>query len=176
MREDLLCLDRTPRSISELQRTKIDLETIKNLSKAISREVCSQEQFLQQFSENQPPYSECARFLKRPLSWATWIPGWSDADDDSWVGYYNKAFSHEHIFFDQSRDQVGFGEHGLFVEDPNGMGYRDDERCFDGSLVRVALGKVGVIGAYNFLLNNCQSFAERVRNSVQKLTKNKNQN
>jgi hypothetical protein len=110
-----------------------------------------------------PPYSECAYVAKRPLSWAVWIKGFSQAAKGSFLDRYNKEFSHEHIIFEQSGENIGFGPEGLFREDVTSYNYRLDSPCFDGARMRQAVSLTQEPRTYFFLFNNCQSFVERVK-------------
>ncbi len=112
------------------------------------------------------------RFGKRPLSGAPWIPGGSSNPIDN---YFNTEISHEHGFFeDGSGENIGFGPDGRFTEDPTDKGYRYDDTYYDDALIREALGNIGD-GEYSLLgwgdpvKNNCQDWAERLRNEYERL-------
>ena len=114
----------------------------------------------------EPPYCECARTGKRSLSWAAWVPGLSA---NPLSAALNKEFAHEHVIFDQSRDNIGYGPHGLFKEDVDKMSYRLDGDCFDGSLMRQAVEETEPPSVYLFFMRNCQTYVERVRDTYQRL-------
>ena len=130
---------------------------------------CTQESFLESFPEKEPELCECARFGRRALSWATWIEGFSSGGDGSYLDQHNLEFSHEHLFFDESGDNAGYGPHGIFVEKPSDWEYRMEDQCYNGSVMRRALASLGELKPYNFILNNCQDFATRVRDAYQGL-------
>ena len=119
----------------------------------------------------QPPYCECARFGKRPLSWFTWVPGMSDSKDNSFIERNNLELSHEHLFFDQSGDNIGFGPKGYFSENDGNYKYKYEKECFDGALMRKALLKVKDMSSYFIVSSNCQVFAERIRGIYNMLLK-----
>jgi RHS repeat-associated protein len=118
------------------------------------------------------------RFGKRPLSGAPWIPGGSSNPIDN---YFNTEISHEHGFFeDGSGENVGFGPEGRFTEDPTDLGYRYDDTYFDDDLIREALGNIED-GEYSLLgwgdpkKNNCQDWADRLRDEYERLERERNQ-
>ncbi len=115
------------------------------------------------------PLCECARFGKRALSWAFWIPGFSGSKSNGTLDRRNLEFSHEHIKFDASGDNIGFGQHGLFQEDLSHYSYEWQAECYDGSLVRKAIARMGLQKPYNFITNNCQDFAASVRGVYQRI-------
>ena len=115
---------------------------------------------------SEPLFCECARTGKRALSWARWIPGLSSNPVSGWA---NKEFAHEHIIFDQSGDNIGFGPHGLFSEDHKSMSYHLDGECYDGSVMRAAIEQTKPPGAYLFFIQNCQTYVERVRDAYNRL-------
>ena len=118
------------------------------------------------------------RFGKRPLAdgKAPWIPiGSSNPLDD----YFNTEISHEHGFFEDGSDEnIGFGPDGRFSEDPTDKGYRYDDKHYDDDLMREALKNVED-GDYSLLgwgekdKNNCQDWADRLREEYHKLEKEK---
>jgi len=117
-----------------------------------------------------PQYCECARIGKRSLSWAPWLGGLSRGTDGSLLNRRNLEVAHEHLYFEQSKDNIGFGPHGLFDENVQTEPYRWDERCYDGTSMRETLRTIGEVGAYNFLKNNCQDFMARVKERYDRLT------
>lgn len=109
---------------------------------------------------SEPPYCECAHTSKRALSWLFWLPGFSDS-----TGYLDRENLnpvHEHISFEQSGDNIGFGPHGLFQEDMSRFEWHQESACYDGSLMRQAVVAAKSNRGYNFFLNNCQDFVARV--------------
>ena len=121
---------------------------------------------LQASIAQQPPLCECARFARRSLSWAAWIPGLSK---NSLLDGVNKEFSHEHIIFEATKDNFGFGPHGYFEENLQDYSYDREERCYDGSKMRTLLATLSPAAAYGFLSNNCQRFAESAKGLYDKL-------
>jgi RHS repeat-associated protein len=92
----------------------------------------------------------------------------------------NSELVHEHGFFeDGSGDNVGFGPNGRFSENPYGKSYRMYGKHYDDSLMREALKNLQD-GTYNLLglgptpKNNCQDWADRLRNEYERLEKIKN--
>jgi hypothetical protein len=117
-----------------------------------------------------PQYCECAKIGKRSLSWAPWL-GILSKNDGSYLDRHNLEIAHEHIFFEQSKDNVGFSPQGLFQEDVESQNYRFDERCYDGTAMRETLRRIGDAGPYNFFKNNCQDFMARVKETYSRLSK-----
>ena len=118
------------------------------------------------------------RFGKRPLSGAPWIPGGSSNPVDN---YFNTEISHEHGFFeDGSGENIGFGPDGRFSEDPSDKGYRYDDKYYDDALIREALGNIED-GDYSLLgwgdpkKNNCQDWADRLRDEYERLKREREQ-
>ena len=68
-------------------------ESIENLFAATEQESFSN--LPEKIASAQPLQSECARFGKRALSWALWIPGLSQ---NSFLDRNQLEFSHEHLF------------------------------------------------------------------------------
>lgn len=116
--------------------------------------------------DQQPPYCECARVGKRPLSWGTWIPNVSSGKRNGVLDRNNIEFSHEHVLFDQSGDNFGFGPDGVFSEDTSKFEYRLDQNCYDGQLMRQIYQKLKLSKPYRFIGNNCQDFIDRVRELI----------
>lgn len=113
-------------------------------------------------------------FGKRPLSdgKAPWIPGGSSNPLDD---YFNTEISHEHGFFeDGSGDNIGFSPNGRFSEDPTGKGYHYDNTHYDDATMREALknvtdGDYSLLGGWNKKKNNCQDWADRLRNEYNRI-------
>lgn len=114
------------------------------------------------------------RFGKRPLNdgQAPWIPiGSANSIDD----FFNTEISHEHGFFeDGSEENIGFGPGGRFSEDPTDKGYRYDDKHYDDDLMREALrniedGDYSMLGFGEKKKNNCQDWAERLREKYYRL-------
>ena len=132
---------------------------------------------LYQYCGNNPtnyidPYG-LFRFGKRPLKGLPWIPGASKNPLDD---YSNTELSHEHGFFeDTTGGNIGFGPNGRFTEDPTGKGYRYDDKHYDDALIREALKnlKDGEYSNWPWNKNNCQDWAERLREEYERLEKEK---
>lgn len=127
---------------------------------------CDEKYFRQSFEDQAPQMSECAYFGRRALSWLRWIPGLSQ---NSYLDSANKEVSHEHIIFPSTGQNIGFGPHGLFAEDVASHGYKIDPTCYDGQTMRRAIAATDKPSFYGFVVNNCQSYVERVLSSYQKL-------
>jgi len=128
-------------------------------TESISGLKCNEEYFRQRFVKDAPPMSECARVARRPLSWLGWIPGLSS---NPLLDLLNKEVSHQHIIFDSSGDNIGYGPRGMFSEDVTRWPYRYEETCYDGSLMRRAIAWTDPPSWYLGLLSNCQSYVQRV--------------
>lgn len=159
-----------------------------NLNTSDPMPLSADEEQLRRLKAQQPPLSECARIGQRELSWAPWVPGLSKAQG-SYLDKHNYELSHEHIFFESSGDNVGWGEHGVFSENMCQFEYKMDPTCYDGALMRKALSSVmlapdgfapsfvarmaGLLGfnkLYGFIRNNCQDFVSRVLGRYSKLS------
>ncbi len=115
----------------------------------------------------QPSTGECARFEKRPLSWAVWLPLLSA---NTTLDKVNLEFSHEHLVFEDTGDNIGFGPNGLFSEDIDQYEYQDKSKCFDAAIMRKAIVALeNKFLSYNFFLNNCQDYAKALRDMYNEL-------
>lgn len=110
----------------------------------------------------QPPYSECAYFGKRSLGSLPWLGPLSDTPS-FFLDRNNIEFSHEHIIFAQSQDNIGFETDGMFTEDLSDKHYHLDKTCYQGSLLRQAVKLVDISSSYHLFYHNCQDFCEKVR-------------
>lgn len=110
-----------------------------------------------------PPYCECARIAKRPLAWGLWLSELSDSEDGSFLDRNNLELSHEHLFFEQSGHNIGFGPKGLFSEEKTAFSYREGKECYNGELMRQVLERIPLPHFYSLIGNNCQRFIEKVR-------------
>ena len=120
---------------------------------------CNEEYFRQRFVRDAPPMSECARVARRPLSWLGWIPGLSS---NPLLDLLNKEVSHQHIIFESSGDNIGYGPRGMFSEDVTRWPYRYEKTCYDGNFMRQAIACTDPPSWYLGLLSNCQSYIQRV--------------
>jgi hypothetical protein len=118
----------------------------------------------------QPQLCECARIGKRSLSWAPWLGLLSGSSQGGMLDRNNIEFSHEHILFEGTGENIGFGPNGLFTEDISRYRYRWEDHCYSGDTVRAALSSIAVSKKYNFFLNNCQDFISKVRDRYQELS------
>jgi hypothetical protein len=125
--------------------------------------VCDQSYFLKSFETEAPNYSECAFTGKSALSWAPWIPFLSGGFNYSPLNLLNLELSHEHIFFEQSKENIGWGHDGFFTEAKQDEGYKLDKHCYDGSIIRKILGLVETNREYKPFTNNCQMFVSKIR-------------
>lgn len=121
---------------------------------------------------DEPPLCECARIGKRPLSWTPFIPGYKEV---SALNAINQEPFHEHIVFEESRDNIGFGPGSwkkdgafageLFAEDVDNYRYTYTDECFDGTIMRRAILETPKPNGYSFFGINCQTYVERVRDA-----------
>jgi hypothetical protein len=121
--------------------------------------VCDQGSFRKTFVTEAPLFCECARIGRRALSWLTWIPGLSA---NPVLDTLNAEVAHEHISFEWSKDDVGYGPEGLFREKADSGDYRFEPECYDGELMRQAIAEAEPPRPYLFFFNNCQSYIDRV--------------
>ena len=111
------------------------------------------------------------QFGKAPLGPLPWIPGASANPVDD---YFNTELSHEHGFFeDSSRDNVGFFPDGRRVNTENPADYRFDGKHYGDNLMRDALKNLndGKYSNWPWNKNNCQDWAERLREEYERLRK-----
>ena len=121
----------------------------------------------QRIGSRDPSSGECARFEKRPLSWAVWLPFLSQ---NSTLDELNMEFLHEHLVFEDTGDNIGFGPHGYFSEDVDSFEYGEKSRCFDAEVMRKAIVLLERQSfSYNFFFNNCQDYAEALRDMYERL-------
>ena len=113
-----------------------------------------------------PPACECARIARRPLQIVPWINGVSE---NKFADRLNLELSHQHILFQLSGDNIGFGPKGLFSEETAEKGYRLGTECLDGEKLRQAVAEVPTPGKYGFFTNNCQVYVERVLQAYRRL-------
>jgi|GEM_PF-1958922 len=120
---------------------------------------CNENAFRESFVTEAPLYCECARVSKRPLSWAFWSGLFSNNRS---LDAVNAEFSHSHISFDQSGQNIGFGQEGLFAEDMSKSEYRQEPECYDGVAMRQVIAATKPPSGYKFLGQNCQVYVESV--------------
>lgn len=114
---------------------------------------------------------ECARFGYRPLSWDPYPTKFTP----SLIGQaLNIEPYHEHIIFDFTKDNIGYGPHGLFSEDVSKWNYVESKDCYDGQIMREAINKTeppSIFGysVYGFLFANCQTYIDKVKKTYEKL-------
>jgi hypothetical protein len=97
------------------------------------------------------------RFGKRPLNGVPFMIEYGPDDIN------NTEVLHEHGFFEDTNENVGFGPGGLFQENPIGRGYEFSGKSYDDNIMREALGLVDNGGCYSLFGNNCQDWADRLR-------------
>ena len=109
-----------------------------------------------------------AYFAKRPLSVFPWL-GALSCNVGSLDDQYNTEISHEHIFFEdgKSPDNIGFGPEGLFTE-TSFEGYRRRDGGYNDCIMRIAYKRVPT-GKYKLFGNNCQVWAQKVRDEYHKI-------
>ncbi len=111
------------------------------------------------------------RFGKRPLGWLPWMGTLSDNPTSNDL---NIEISHEHGFFeDGTGDNIGFWPDGRLPEDPKdliNMEYRYEDKHYEDDIMREALDNV-IDGEYNIFTNNCQHWADSLREKYEKLKK-----
>lgn len=121
---------------------------------------------------DEPPLCECARIGKRPLSWTTFVSEYKKLPG---LDSINQEPFHEHIVFEESGDNVGFGPGSwktkgalageLFAEDVKRYNYSFTDECYDGTIMRRAILETPEPQAYSFFGINCQTYVERVRST-----------
>jgi len=126
---------------------------------------------LQEINRNKSYLSgECAYIVKRPLSWAVWVPRLSNTPNGSLMDRLNKELSHEHFYFNQSGDNLGFGVKGLFSEDISKHQYYVDSPCLDGNTLRAAIRTTKEPSWYGGFFRNCQTYVARVMKRYEELS------
>jgi hypothetical protein len=108
---------------------------------------------------NPPAACECARVGRRPLAIAPWVEGLSQ---NKRADQYNVELSHQHLVFELTKDNVGFGPKGLFSEKVETKEYRLEPECLDGATLRQAVELVPAPERYGFFRSNCQVYVEQV--------------
>jgi RHS repeat-associated protein len=117
-----------------------------------------------------------AYFAKRPLSGLLWFgPGSNNPIDDS----FNTELSHEQLFFEDNEpdlpSNLGFFNDSTVREDDTSLlsGYRKMPQQYDDAIMRDAIENVEAMGDYKLFGNNCQTWAEKVREEYSRLYNNK---
>lgn len=130
-----------------------------------------------------PPFCECARITSRPLNAGSRTTLNAITRSSSTLDAINLKASHEHITWDQSKDNIGFrgandelgiwpfeakGE--LFSENIENKNYVfSDPNCYDGELMREAVIETGQPAGYRMFGYNCQEYIENVKNKFKAL-------
>ncbi len=131
----------------------------------------------------QPPYSECARIISRPLDGGKSTSLYSITKSSEFLDSLNLKASHEHISWDQSKDNIGFrganGELGiwpseakgeLFSENLDGKNYEQTETtCYDGELMREAVLETAAPAGYRIFGINCQEYVDKVKQTYNRI-------
>jgi hypothetical protein len=120
-----------------------------------------------------------AQFGKRPFAglpeWLVWGPGTNPIDD-----YFNTELVHEELFFEDGKtpSNVGFYADSPFnapgrvdSDDPENSSYRRFGPHYDDTLMREAVDNVKLRN-YWLIGNNCQSWADEVREEYHRLEQN----
>ncbi|MBX7105905.1 MAG: hypothetical protein K1X57_17610 [Gemmataceae bacterium] len=126
---------------------------------------------IRRFARNQPTDeidpSGLGFFAKRPVNvLGCNIPEFIGQNplDDNW----NTEAAHEHYFFDDGTD-VGFGPGGTYSGESYSNGYGQPSETYDDERIREALRNIpNENGTYDVLFNNCQDWAERLRDKYDK--------
>lgn len=108
-----------------------------------------------------------AYFALRPLQGFPWLGPFSDNPLDNAA---NTAIAHEQLFFEDGKSpaNIGFFGDSKLKTETSLEGYRRAPGNYNDCLMRLAAQSAGT-GTYNAATNNCQSWADRVRNQYNKL-------
>lgn len=109
-----------------------------------------------------------AYFAKRPLTGWPWmgLASCNPIDD-----LFNTEISHEQLFFEdgKSPSNIGFFDDGTLKFEPNPTGYRCRSQKYNDCIIRKAVDNVGPLPSYCLIGQNCQTWAERVREEYARL-------
>ena len=125
----------------------------------------------------EPPYCECARIGSRALADGSMPVLRYLTGSIGYLDRINLQLEHQHVMFDQSRDNIGLmgseGQPELFREDVDNQTYHfASDECLDGSLMRRAVMTTGIPQAYAWLGYNCQAYIDSVREKYGELKAN----
>jgi len=118
-----------------------------------------------------------AYFGKRPLGGLPWLGIFSNNPLDGWL---NTEISHEQLFFEDGKcpGDLGFFEDSRVKSDDGPKDYRQVASHFNDCVMRMA-AKAATVGRYAVLANpaalrpqnNCQDWADRVRQQYDRVVK-----
>ncbi len=110
-----------------------------------------------------------AYFAARPLQGLPWLGPLSNNPLDNWT---NTSIAHEQLFFEDGKlpGNVGFFGDSVRKSENSPSGYRRLPGQYNDCVMRMA-AQAASTGKYNLATNNCQSWADRVREQYDKLMK-----
>lgn len=110
-----------------------------------------------------------AYFALRPLEGSPWLGPFSSNPIDD---FFNTEVSHEQLFFEdgKSPSNIGFFGDGTLKTEQNPSGCRREDGSYNDCVMRQAVKNVQ-LNSYEPFGNNCQDWAEAVRNEYDKLMK-----
>ena len=101
------------------------------------------------------------RFGKRALNGLPWLGGVSNSPG-GYLDTNNVELSHEHGFYeDGSGKNIGFGNTGI-MENEDVSDYHLEDKYYDDKRMRRSQ-KITPKGDYDYNDNNCQDYADRLR-------------
>jgi RHS repeat-associated protein len=96
------------------------------------------------------------------------IDGHEFGYSDRFTDKHNLDLMHEQGFFDDgSGDNIGFGPEG-YMRNENSSRYTMDQNFYDDNLMRQAIKDVAP-GNYNVFTNNCQDYADKLREKYKEI-------
>lgn len=109
-----------------------------------------------------------AYFAKRPLEGVPWLGMFSCNPVDDFL---NIEISHEQLFFEDGKSppNIGFFGDGTLKTEPNPSGYRCRSGPFNDCIMREAVANTGPLPSYCLFGENCQTWAELVREEYARL-------
>ncbi|MPM53185.1 hypothetical protein SDC9_99950 [bioreactor metagenome] len=111
-----------------------------------------------------------AYFAYRPLSGLPWLGAASNNPIDN---YFNTSLSHEQLFFEDGAapSNIGFFGDSTLQTETNPQGYRRTPGSYNDCVIRKAASNIK-ISKYKLFGNNCQTWADNVRDEYERLMKN----
>lgn len=123
----------------------------------------------EQILRHRSPSGSCARIGQRSLNETTkpLRNALSNAPEEAktWLDDHNLELAHEHIVFEGSDDNIGYGPGGLFTEHVEDYDYTYDATCYDPATMREAVYLNRFQSFYIAAGRNCQTWVEKVRNT-----------
>lgn len=121
-----------------------------------------------------PLQCECAFEARRPLAKQGWVDGLSR---NSYLSVPNLELSHQHIIWESTRDNIGFGPGKgwrypfgrLFSEKVDNYDYRYEKDCLNGGKMRDAVLDTPKLSFYSVFVSNCQGWAAKVKERYNEL-------